>query len=113
MRHISEVLADLMCSIGYDRSRLTGCQPSGDARTKIGNCIEIDNAGRERDGDGTGAREEIRPAPSPVLSGGDEAHASKGRIERPRRVRAPAGGAAREVGPRGSDGRAQRHETRP
>lgn len=62
----------------------------------------------ERGGDETGAGEEIHPAPSPMLSGGDEAAASKGRKNRG--PEASAVGAVREeVSPRGK-GDGVRHE---
>lgn len=119
MRELGAVVADLMARLARHETPLYDERANGNGDLHFrgaGDAFQdAQVAGSpttgERDGDETGAGEEVRPAPSPMLSAGASAHASKGR--KSRSPEASAVGAAREVVPRSNGGGSRHQATNP
>lgn len=117
MRELGEIVDELIARLARRETPLYDEREKGNGDLHFRGAGDAFQSGQvagspttgERGGDETGMGEEVHPAPSPMLSGGDKP-ASKGR--KSRGPEASAGSAAREVGPR-SRGEAPHHETRP
>jgi hypothetical protein len=119
MRELGEIVDELIARLARRETPLYDERANGDGDLHFRGAGDAFQSGQvagspttgERDGDETGAGEEVRPAPSPMLSAGASAHASKGR--KSRSPEAPAVSAVREVSPRGNGGGARHQATNP